>query len=273
MLVVTPEINPMNAAGIRCGWSRTTTGVAADIEPLRRVADELVARLDDIRLAPHRILDHGCRSGRVTQLLQQRYLDAEIVQLGLDQRSLAAARRSRLALVADHRLPLPTGGFDLILSNMAWHWSTDRRALLRSWRRLLRPDGLLLLSTLGSESLPELRQALTTVDQNRCGQAGSRLLPLPALSELGQMMNGSGLRLIVLDRDSVTVSAPSVIGLLRRLRRMGSVNPYHARDRSSYPGRSFWSEVEQCYRAQQGVATPTAAIPVTFELIFGHGWH
>ncbi|MBF0158902.1 MAG: methyltransferase domain-containing protein [Magnetococcales bacterium] len=260
----------MDASLMRLAWRRHAGSPTPAL--LRRVGDELVTRLQDIRITPQRILDHSCCSP-VTSQLGQFYPTAHVIQLGPEQHSMAARRdHDRPALVADHRLPFRSGQFDLIVANLMLHWSTDQRALLRSWHRLLRPDGLLLFSTLGSQSLSELRQAMATVDQHHDRPPRARLIELPTLNDLGQLMSHAGLRLVVLDRDSVTLPVVSIPELLQRLRRMGSVNPYRRAPHGGYPGRSFWSTVEQCYRQQQGLSA-TAELPVTFELIFGHGWH
>jgi malonyl-CoA O-methyltransferase len=203
--------------------------------------------------------------------LRDHYPTIQTVQIGGQCQALAAVRVSRDAVVSDHRLPFRSESFDLILSNMVWHWSADRRALLRNWQRVLRPGGLLLLSTLASESLVELRQAMATVEQQRGLVPAQRWLSLPTLGDWAQLMTAAGLQLVVVDREKVTLSVPSVVELLHRLQRLGSVNPHHA-SCADYPGRLFWAEVEQCYRQQQGLISATAVLPVTLEVVFGHGW-
>ena len=55
------------------------------------------------------------------------------------------------------RLPIASGAIDLVWSNMALHWAADPLAALREFHRVLAVDGLLMFSTLGPDTLAELR--------------------------------------------------------------------------------------------------------------------
>jgi ubiquinone/menaquinone biosynthesis C-methylase UbiE len=49
---------------------------------------------------------------------------------------------------------------DMVWSNMALHWHPEPHRVLAEWRRLLKPDALVMFSCLGPGSLKELRQAI-----------------------------------------------------------------------------------------------------------------
>ena len=99
-----------------------------------------------------RVLDAGCGSGLYCELL----LDRGARVTGIDQsgRMLEHARR-RLAgrdvelRQADLREPLPfaDGSFDAVVSALVLHYVRDWAPTLAEFRRVLRPDGWLLVST------------------------------------------------------------------------------------------------------------------------------
>lgn len=99
-----------------------------------------------------RVLDAGCGSGLYCQLLLER--GARVTGVDESARMVAHARR-RLAdrdvelRVADLRDPLPygDGSFDGVLSALTLHYLEDWAPPLAEFRRVLAPDGWLLLST------------------------------------------------------------------------------------------------------------------------------
>ena len=93
-----------------------------------------------------KVLDAGCGSGRVTELLLERA--GEVV--ACDQApSMVAAARERLegraevfqADLADFALDEPV---DVVFSNAVFHWVPDHAALFRSIHAALRPGGRLV---------------------------------------------------------------------------------------------------------------------------------
>jgi trans-aconitate 2-methyltransferase len=114
-----------------------------------RPARELLARvaLDAPRLA----FDLGCGPGNSTELLAQRWPDAEVV--GADNsRAMLASARERLAAASFPRVAFefadiaqwqPPRAPDLIYANAALQWVPDHEALLPRLFAALAPNGVL----------------------------------------------------------------------------------------------------------------------------------
>jgi malonyl-CoA O-methyltransferase len=136
------------------------------------VGARMLERLDYVRVAPARFLDAGCGPAPQAAALARRYPGAALVALDFSLPMLARARRAlgwgarlrgaRLLAVcgALERLPLAAGSVGLAWSSMALHWAADAPAALAELSRVLAPEGLLMCSTLGPDTLKELRAAV-----------------------------------------------------------------------------------------------------------------
>lgn len=103
-----------------------------------------------------RVLDVGCGTGNLLRSTGKRHPQVELVGLDPDPRALARAgrkaRRAGLAVRLDRgfaqELPYPDGSFDRVLSSLMLHHldSESKDALLAEVRRVLRPDGRLILA-------------------------------------------------------------------------------------------------------------------------------
>jgi trans-aconitate 2-methyltransferase len=112
------------------------------------VLDRLPLRGDE------RVLDAGCGSGRVTELLLERLPDGHVVALDGSAAMIDEARRRLASAEAAGRVsfvtvdlldPLPIDPpVDSILSTATFHWITDHDALFHSLAAVVRPGGRLV---------------------------------------------------------------------------------------------------------------------------------
>jgi len=190
----------------------------------------MLARLDYIRLQPRRILDAG--SGPPRGELRKRYPKATAIALDFSRAMLARPRffgwlaaGTRLAVCADvERLPLADAAVDLVWSNMTLHWLSDPLPALREFRRVLRPDGLLMFSTLGPDSLKELRAA--------AGEG--RVHRFIDMHDLGDMLLAVGLAAPVMDMELITFEYQDADTLLGDLRGSGQTSARADRPRALF---------------------------------------
>ncbi|OGT65587.1 MAG: hypothetical protein A3J38_04170 [Gammaproteobacteria bacterium RIFCSPHIGHO2_12_FULL_45_9] len=148
----------------------------------QEVGKNLLSRLDWLKLDPQVIADMGCGTGELTGLLASRYPMARIIGIDHHPAMLAYARQQVAApvdwLLADSaRVPLPDHALGFIYSNFLLPWHTSVPNLFQEWRRLLRPNSLLMLSSLGPDTLQEWRDylhpedSLSMVDMHEMGDA------------------------------------------------------------------------------------------------------
>jgi malonyl-CoA O-methyltransferase len=234
--------------------ARTAQG-AARLET--EVGARLLERLDYVKIAPRRILDAGSGPAREAAALGQRYRGAQIIALDYAAAMLPRPGRlerwlgrAALPLCADFtRLPLGNESVDLVWSNLALHWVNDPLAAFREFERVLGPGGLLMFSTLGPDTLKELRAA-----------AGSaRVHAFIDMHDLGDMLLAAGLATPVMDMERIQIDYRSGAALLEDLRASGQTNARADRARG-LAGRSFLRE----FRGQP--------LRATYEVVNGHAW-
>ena len=127
------------------------------------------------------VLDAGCGSGRVTEMLANRLPRGRVVALDASPSMIEEARR-RLAgfgdqiayVVADLGRPLPLGPLapvDAILSTATFPWVPDHDALFANLAAVLRPGGRLVAQCGGSGNIASLLAVVATIGDGWLGDA------------------------------------------------------------------------------------------------------
>jgi len=212
----------------------------------------MLERLDYVKIAPRRILDAGSGPSREAKALRRRYPKAELLALDF---ALPMLRRrfldKRILLCGDIvQLPLADASVELLWSNMALHWAADPAAAVREFERVLAPQGLLMFSTLGPDTLKELRAAA----------GAARVHAFFDMHDVGDMLVAAGFAAPVMDMEMIAVEYSQNEDLLTDLRRSGQTSARADRARG-LAGRRFDAQL----RAQ---LAPRA----TFEVVYGHAW-
>jgi hypothetical protein len=136
-------------------------------------------------------------------------------------------------------------------------------------RRALKPDGLLLAALLGGATLNELRSALLLAEAELEGGASPRVAPFADVRNLGALLQRAQFALPVADAETVTVTYPDPLALMRELRAMGASNALIARRRTPLR-RATLMRAAEIYFDRFGL--PNGRIPATFEIVTLTGW-
>jgi malonyl-CoA O-methyltransferase len=246
------------------------------------VGQRMLERLDVVRLSPQLVVDVGCGGSASLAGLAARFPNATVVGFDIacdlarrfaaqpeGSRSrwlprwlavLAATRPTRVGVADSDRLPLADGTVDCIWSNLALHRHGEPRAVFVEWNRALRAEGLVQFSTLGPDTLKELRAATVAAGEDRVHRFAD-------MHDLGDMLVDAGFADPVMDMETITLTYPDLKGLLADLRAAGATNARRGRSRG-LAGPRWLDRAAASYEA----ARQSGALPATFEIVYGHAW-
>jgi len=241
-----------------------------DVAALQQeVARRMLERLDLIRIQPATILDLGSGTGQVTRALLRRYRGSRVIALDLAlamvYKARAAKRWSRrpLAVCGDaESLPLADACVDMICSSLTLHWCNDLDGVLHELRRVLAPGGLLLLTTLGPDTLRELRASWAKADSE------VHVSSFIDMHDIGDALVRAGFADPVVDMEMMFLTYPDLRQLMRELKLLGAHNSTYGRPR----GLTGKERLHQVLRAYENFRTPEGVLPASFEIIYGHTW-
>ncbi|MFN7098015.1 MAG: methyltransferase domain-containing protein, partial [Gammaproteobacteria bacterium] len=227
----------------------------------QEIGNRLLERLDLIKLQPNTILDISNIYCHQANALLRRYQDATVVVSNINKDILVNPtslwqrwQRHEKNMVADfHQLPLADESIDFIFSNSLLYYSWDLPALIHEWFRVLKPGGLLLFSSLGPDTLKELR----IVQQ-------SKMTSFIDMHDIGDLLLQQGFSDPVMDMEMLMIYYQQFKQLLQDVR---VNNLLHTP--VCYPGKQYFLELEQRYST---LAMPDNTLPVTCEIIYGHAW-
>jgi NADH dehydrogenase [ubiquinone] 1 alpha subcomplex assembly factor 5 len=254
-------------SALRAKRDRAASGTGAEFL-FTEAAERLADRLEDIDRRFPVALDLGCRGGTLGRTLAGRGGIEFLVQA--DPSPLFAARPAGPRLAAEPELlPFAASSFDAVLSALLLHWVNDLPGALLQLRRALRPDGLLLVSLLGGETLGELRECLMAAELEEEGGVSPRISPFAELRDLGGLLQRAGFAMPVVDSDRLTATYPDALALMRELRLMGEANAAVER-RRSFSRRATLLRAAALYGERFGL--PDGRIPVSFEIVTLTAW-
>ena len=242
----------------------------------RLVADEMLERLDVVKPVFSSILDAGCGTGYALNKLAQRYPKARVIALDMADDMLRYSRtrqRSALSLVNPwaktplylcsdlERLALDSNSVDLIYSNLTLQWCNDIGKVFQEWVRVLKPGGMLLFSSLGPDTLFELRECWKAVD------GGEHVHSFMDMHHVGDALLEAGFAEPVMDVNRYTLTYSGVMELMRDLKTLGAVNALETKNKT-LTGKRRIQQLAQHYEQYR----QDQRLPASYEVVFGHAW-
>ena len=174
--------------------------------------DGLLERLEPMTVEANIVVDLGAATGSASGALGRRFKRARIVAVDSSRNMLrrACAKKTWLSKsvfvqAEASTLPFSDHCIDVIFSNQLLPWLPDPLPVFAEVSRVLRKDGLFLFSTLGPDSLANLRHE-----------------PFADMHNVGDALVRAGLRDPVLDVDRLTVSYETTQSLLDDCRAIGA---------------------------------------------------
>jgi malonyl-CoA O-methyltransferase len=262
----------LDKSWIRRSFDRASGTYDAAAVLQTEVRNLLLDRLDLTDLSPRLVVDAGAGTGHGGRALKRRYPGAHVIALDSSFGMLSAAGRQQswlrpfARLCADaERLPLPDASVDLIVSNFMLQWS-DPEAVFAEFRRVLAPRGFLSFTTLGPDTLRELRDAWREAGHRQAGSQ-ARVIPFIDMHDIGDALVRAGFAAPVLDVDRYTLTYTDVRRLAEDLKAMGARNATAGRPKGLTGPRQF-AAMQAAYEAYR----IDGRLPATYVVVFGQAW-
>lgn len=232
----------------------------------QEIGERLFERLQFIRLHPETILDLGTGTGFLLPKLRAAFPQASITAIDVSKQSLAQAKKSYDYLDVDfqqadaNNLPFAENSFDLIISNLMLPWSPDMMETFGSCLRALKKNGLFIFTTVGIDTLKELRHAFSEVD------AHDHVNTFYDMHEIGDGMVQVGFADPVVDMEYLTVTYKNLSRLFEDLKKSGS-HVLPAQSRQGLYAPKQWQKMCDAYQKNAD-----GVYPATIEIIYGHAF-
>lgn len=220
------------------------------------------------------VADLGCGTGYCGQGLQAKIPTVkQLVSLDLAEGMLAEAK-SKSSLTAStpfagvcadiESLPFANEGFDTLVSGMSMQWSEDLPALFAEAFRVLRSGGEFVFSTLGPNTLQELRGAWSKADSIQNQKEWVHVNRFIALDVVQNCARNAGFVLQESLKESHVLEYDNVMTLMRELKAIGAHNVNPGREQG-LTGKQRFKAMASAYEQYR---TPNGRLPLTYEVGF-----
>ena len=260
---------PISKENIAASFSKVAANYENDAFLQQEVANRLLERLELMTSNPATILDAGCGTGYCTRALKGRFPKAKLFGVDLAEGMIEQAKKTQKLFkhndyqVGDiEELPFKSNTFDLVFSNLAILWMDNPEIALQELNRVLTPKGLIIFSTMGPDTLIELRQSWQQIDKN------IHVNHFIDMHLIGDAVHKSGFENTVIDRDVITLTYKTMKGLMGELKSVGAHNMNQDRSKGLL-GRGRFKKLEDAY---EEFRRDDGGLPVTCEVVYGHAW-
>ena len=265
----------IDKARVRASFNRAANTYDAAAVLQKQVRLEMLSRLDLVNIKPKAILDAGCGTGHGSFALQKRFSSAQVISLdialgmlqqtNLQRPLLQKMRYHQHLLCADIEcLPIANNSIGMVWSNLALQWCNDLDGAFSELARVLQPEGLIMFSTFGPDTLRELRVA-----SNNGHTHISRFIDM---HDIGDALIRAGFSTPVLDVEHYTLTYDDVKSVMTDLKSIGAHNATQGRARG-LQGKGFLQKLTQQYEQFRNDTIENGGkLPATFEVVYGHAW-
>lgn len=265
-------------------FSRAAQSYDAAAVLQKEVASRLAERWPLVKMQPQQVMDLGAGTGFLSHQVRQYYADAQLYVVDLSEAMLQQSRAKlcpepswwqklnpfatvdRVAFInADaYQLPFADNSMDMLVSSLMLQWCDELPKVLAECRRVLRPNGVLFIASLGPDTLKEIRLAWQAVD----GEQAEHTLNFADLHDLGDALGRVGFSDPVCDVEHITLTYADATAALKDLKAIGATNASGQRQKGLM-GKAKWNAFLAAYQQQ---AMPDGRIPATFEIVYAQAF-
>ncbi|MFZ4540382.1 MAG: methyltransferase domain-containing protein [Rickettsiales bacterium] len=175
------------------------------------------------------------------------------IDIAIGMCDVASTRCSAIAGDAT-RLPLADESVDAAVSSLCYQWVDDQPAAFAELERVMKPGARTIISSLGSQTLVEMRACAMNVD------LPLNLLPMRSFDSTATALETAGLDIAFRERRVVVNHYASVSALIQSIRAIGAGNNFETAPRGLLSPKR-WAAFVAAYEAGRG----EYGIPATWD--------
>ncbi|MBI1912599.1 MAG: methyltransferase domain-containing protein [Deltaproteobacteria bacterium] len=267
---------------IRISFSKAASTYDGNSDVQREVALEVSALISGIirngcfAVAPRgksvfsgeglRVLDIGCGTGRLVGFLRSELPDASFtgsdIALPMVYKAIENNKDIQGVTADCDELPFTGSSFDIICSSLTYQWSTDLLSAFKEVKRVLKTGGIFTFSTLGPDTLYELRASYA---QACTKSAPPSPIVFQGVDNLLMNLKNAGLHIIGVEKRIIKKRYDSLFALLKTLKNIGAAPPVKTEKNGLAIG-SILRKAQEAYSRE--FPWPEGGITATYEVIY-----
>ncbi|MEZ5496440.1 MAG: malonyl-ACP O-methyltransferase BioC [Gammaproteobacteria bacterium] len=255
---------PLEYQAIKNSFNRVAKNYSENAVLQQEILSRLLERLSDEKkisaeFQSKALLELGCGPGWSFEELLNGFAIEQLTAIEFSKNMLAQTpdyKQVKTILSDVHELPLEDESQDVVFSNMMLHWCNESDVFKESFR-VLKPNGLLLMSCLGETSLFELKQAWSEIDSK------VHVHDFPALHSLGDLLLKTGFTQVVVNAEVITLTYENIRSLMKDIKASGGQNAMENRSKGLMSKEKLYqlNRVYEQFRED-------GRLPASYEIIY-----
>ena len=244
-----------NIMAVQYNFNRYASSYNTHAIVQKEVANRLKNRLSIIYPSANTLLELGAGTGIFTKHLLSMYDSKNILATDFSHDSLALNPAIHTGIQDAHALTL-SSSYDCTVSNLMMQWC-DMALVCKQVRNVSHDGSLMLFSTFGPLTLTELKQSWANVDDY------IHVHSFEDMHTLADTMSQNRFSGVVAESEIITLTYECVNDILKDIKYIGAQN--------TSPRPTTKAKLQQLSEYYEAFRI-NGKLPVTYEVIYIHGW-
>lgn len=245
---------------IRDNFNKSAASYANHAFIQKEISIRLIERISAINIKAEIVADLGAGTGIFTDNLIQYTPKSKVLTIDFAQQALAQ-NNAKIKLCADvEKMPISDNSIDLIASNLMLQWCDNLDIFFAQCYRILKPNGLIIFSTFGPDTLKELKASYLAANLT------PNVNTFIDMHDIGDKILSSGFEGPVMEMEMLTLNYTNVIDLMKDLKGIGAQTVKNRKQ--SIIGKNKFNNIIKMYEKYR----KDGKLPATYEVIYGHAW-